>query len=105
MAYHVSLGDYNAIECAIYAINNGVNAKEKSMDVKTVNGQVFAIENGRRLSEMNIEYRIYKMLMQWRKTKSIKLASDICNKLLYQDGKYTDEDIDEIENMFNDLYG
>lgn len=43
MAFHVSLGDPNAIEAAVEAINNGVNAKEKSMDVRTVNGQVVTI--------------------------------------------------------------
>jgi hypothetical protein len=42
MAYHVSLGDYNAVMAAVEAINNGANAKEKSMDVRTVNGQVIA---------------------------------------------------------------
>ena len=58
-----------------------------------------------RESKMKIEYIIYKMLMEWRKTKSIKLASDICNKMLYQDGEYTDEDLDEIEKEFKELYG
>ena len=43
MAYHVSLGDPNALEAAVEAINNGINVKEKSMDVRTINGQVVAI--------------------------------------------------------------
>lgn len=43
MAFHVSLGDYNALMASVEAVNNGVNTKEKSMDVKTINGQVIAI--------------------------------------------------------------
>ena len=54
---------------------------------------------------MKFEYTIFKMLMEWCKTKSIKLALDICNKILYQDGDYTDEDLDEIEKEFKELYG
>lgn len=42
MAFHVSLGDSNALMAAVEAINNGVDAKEKSMDVRTMNGQVVA---------------------------------------------------------------
>lgn len=42
MAFHVSLGDYDALMAAVEAINNGVDAKAKSMDVRTVNGQVVA---------------------------------------------------------------
>lgn len=42
MAFHVSLGDYDAIMATTEAINNGVDAKEISMDVRTVNGQVIA---------------------------------------------------------------
>lgn len=42
MAFYVSLGDYDALMAATEAINNGVDAKEISMDVKTVNGQVVA---------------------------------------------------------------
>ena len=42
MAFHVSLGDPDALMAAVEAINSGVDAKEKSMDVRTVNGQVIA---------------------------------------------------------------
>lgn len=42
MAFYVSLGDTDAVMAAVEAINNGANAKEKSMDVRTVNGQVVA---------------------------------------------------------------
>ena len=42
MAYHVRLEDINALMAAVEAINNGVDAKEKSMDVRTVDGQVVA---------------------------------------------------------------
>lgn len=42
MAFHVSLGDPNAIEAALEAINNNVDAKEISMDVRTIKGQVIA---------------------------------------------------------------
>ena len=42
MAFHVSLGDPDALMASVEAINNGVNAKEMSMDVRTVNGQVVA---------------------------------------------------------------
>lgn len=54
MAIYLSLDDYDAILASVEAINNGVDAKEKSMDVRTVNGQVVATphkkeeeENGR----------------------------------------------------------
>ena len=42
MAFYVSLGDIDASMAAVEAINNGVDAKENSLDVRTVDGQVVA---------------------------------------------------------------
>ena len=49
------------------------------------------------------EIEILKLLFKWRKNKSQELAELICNKLLYQNGKFNDEDVDLIETEINDL--
>ena len=43
MAFHVSLGDIEAIKAIINAINNGVDGKKISKDVKTIGGTVISI--------------------------------------------------------------
>lgn len=50
-----------------------------------------------------LEFEISKLLFKWRKTKSPELAELICNKLLYQNGKYNDEDVDLMEKEIDDL--
>lgn len=49
------------------------------------------------------EIEISKLLFKWRKTKSPELAELICNKLLYQNGKFNDEDVDLMETEINNL--
>lgn len=45
--------------------------------------------------------KLFKMLMEWRKTKSIALAYDICETVVTQDGTLSEEEIDYIENEWN----
>ena len=45
--------------------------------------------------------KLFKMLMEWRKTKSIALAYDICETLVTQDGTLSEEEIDYIDNEWN----
>lgn len=53
-----------------------------------------------------IGLKLFKMLHEWRKTKSIALASEICQTLLTNDGEYDDEDLDAVESeMKAILYG
>lgn len=48
-----------------------------------------------------LSIKIYKMLMEWRKTKSIALAYDICETVVTQDGTLSEKEIDYIENEWN----
>ncbi len=43
MAFHVSLGDTEAVKAVVNAINNGADGKKISQDVKTIDGKVIAI--------------------------------------------------------------
>jgi len=45
--------------------------------------------------------KLFKMLMEWRKTKSIALAYDICETVVTQDGTLSEKEIDYIENEWN----
>ena len=45
--------------------------------------------------------KLFKMLMEWRKTKSIALAYDICETVITQDGTLSEKEIDYIENEWN----
>ena len=45
--------------------------------------------------------KLFKMLMEWRKTKSIALAHDICETVITQDGTLNKKEIDYIENEWN----
>ena len=45
--------------------------------------------------------KVFKMLMEWRKTKSIALAYDICETVVTQDGTLSEKEIDYIENEWN----
>ena len=50
---------------------------------------------------MKLKYQ--NCYLSGEKTKSPELAELICNKLLYQNGKYNDEDIDLMEKEIDDL--
>lgn len=45
--------------------------------------------------------KLFKMLMEWRKTKSLALAYDICETVVTQDGTLSEKEIDYIENEWN----
>lgn len=45
--------------------------------------------------------KLFKMLMEWRKTKSLSLAYDICETVITQDGTLSEKEIDYIENEWN----
>lgn len=45
--------------------------------------------------------KLFKMLMEWRKTKSLSLAYDICETVITQDVTLSEKEIDYIENEWN----
>lgn len=53
------------------------------------------------MDDNTLSIKIYKMLLEWRKTKSLALAYDICETIITRDGTLSEKEIDYIENEWN----
>lgn len=49
-----------------------------------------------------LSIKIYKMLLEWRKTKSLALAYDICETIITRDGTLSEKELDYIENKLKE---